>query len=43
VELGRPKKKSKGRAYYAEALELFEELQAVPYAERTRAAMNQIG
>jgi tetratricopeptide (TPR) repeat protein len=39
LELGRPRKKAKARQYYAEALGLFESMQALPHADRTRAAM----
>jgi len=37
LELARPRKaKSKAREYYASALQLFEQMQALPYADRAR-------
>ena len=39
-ELHRSRSQEKAREYYSQALGAFEEMQAVPYAERTRLAMN---
>jgi tetratricopeptide (TPR) repeat protein len=40
AELHLNESNTKARQYYLQALESFEEIQAVPYAERTRAALN---
>jgi hypothetical protein len=37
LELARPRKsKAKAHAYYASALQLFDDMQALPYADRAR-------
>jgi hypothetical protein len=44
VELSRPRRrKAQVREYLAEALELFEEMQAVPHAERARERLAALG
>ena len=40
--LSQPEKKIQAREYFSLALSLFEEIQAVPNAERTRAALNAL-
>jgi hypothetical protein len=43
LSLNLSKKKPKAREYFAQALGSFEEIQAAPNAERTRAALNSLG
>jgi hypothetical protein len=44
LESARPRKsKSKAREYYASALQAFEEMQALPHAERARHALTSLG
>jgi len=43
LNLEEPKKATKARDYFAQALGSFEEIQAVPNAERTRVALNSLG
>ena len=43
LNLAQPKKKTKARECFSQALGSFEEIQAVPNAERTRAALSSLG
>jgi len=43
LNLEGPKQATKAREYFAQALGSFEEIQAVPNAERTRLALNSLG
>ena len=42
LELRRSQNKDRSREYYGEALDMFEDMQAVPYVERTRAALESL-
>ena len=42
LNLDPSQKKTKAREYFSQALDTFEEIQAVPNAERTRAALNSL-
>jgi len=42
LEVARSKEKTRAQEYFSEALDMFEDMQAVPYAERTRAAMESL-
>ena len=42
-ELNLTHSSTKAREYYSQALGAFEEIQATPYAERTRVALNSVG
>jgi tetratricopeptide (TPR) repeat protein len=42
LNLDQSQKKTKAREYFSQALDTFEEIQAVPNAERTRAALNSL-